>query len=345
MSSRIEVAIGPVFNEFNGVSRHILAIQKYSSNNIHVIAPKPFRMILNNRVIGWNYYMKILSKFGLGRYDIIHSHADPWFTRLCASEKIKDINWVHTYHTMYFEEDNPGGLQHSQVKTNEMLINVANHADIKICISKWFHDYLLDKFSIDTTIIPNGADLYACEKAVGARFTRKYGLSDFIIFIGNIQHVKNPVAFIKLAKMTPKMKFVMVGQGLTKEKIFQTLGIEISSNLYAFGELGHKDTLDALAASKVFLMTSKSEGIPTVLIEAMALAKPVVVPNITGCKEVVGDARSGYIYASDNYSEMIDCCNNALSNELIGKVAQKRAYQKFDWKVITPLIDKLYSSG
>lgn len=58
-----------------------------------------------------------------------------------------------------------------------------------------------------------------------------------------------------------------------------------------------KQPLPWLAAMDVFALTSPSEGLPRVILEAMLLAKPVVASNVTGSKEVVVHDKTGYLYA------------------------------------------------
>lgn len=340
----LKVAIGSVFDEFGGVSQHILGIKKFSSHKIRLVPSKFVRTALSKSGRGRWLYQKFIDKIKLSNYDVVHSHVDPWFTNLCLSSRTSICKWVHTYHSFYFEEDNPEGLKTWQKEINRALIEVASKADIRISISKWLHDYLSETYSIQTEIIPNGVHWDSCEKANPDRFVKKHALSDFVLFVGNIQPVKNPRLFVELAIRMPKLKFVMIGRNLDVIHLINDYGVSIPKNLILMNEMRHEDVLDAISACKVFVMTSKREGIPTALLEAMGMGKPVVVPAHSGCKEVVHNKNYGFLYEPDSLDDLVEQTRQALISTHIGTRARKRVSQNYDWKILTKRIDLLYES-
>ncbi len=342
--SKLKVAIGPVFDEYGGVSQHIFGIKKYSTHRVSEIPSKFNRKLLSKSGRIKAFYKRIMNITQLRYYDIIHSHVDPWFTTLCYQSRNENCKWVHTFHTFYFEEDYPEGLKIWQKEINKTMIDIASKADVKICISNWFQNYLYKNYSIETKVIPNGVDLAECDKASAGRFIKKYNLSDFILYIGNLQSVKNPKLFVELAQHMPKTKFVMIGRNLGKILIEKEYKVNIPKNLYLLGEFKREDVLDAISACKAFVMTSKHEGIPTVLLEAMALRKPVVVPNHSGCKEVVCNSDYGFLYEPDNLDDLIDKTMNAMDSKDVGGKARGRILKEYSWKIIARKIDSIYES-
>jgi glycosyltransferase involved in cell wall biosynthesis len=342
--NQLKIAIGPVFDEYGGVSQHIFGIKKYSTHGIFEIPSKFNRKLLSKSGRVMKLYKKIMNNTQLSQYDIIHSHVDPWFTNLCHLSRTKNCKWIHTYHTFYFKEDYSNGLKIWQEKINRGLIEIASQADIKICISNWLHDYLYKNYSIQTEVIPNGVDLDECEKANPDRFIKKYNLSDFILYIGNLQSVKNPKLFVELAKQMPKIKFVMIGRNLDAAHLDREYKVLIPENLILLNEIMHEDAMDAISACKVFVMTSKREGIPTVLLEAMAMSKHVVVPNHSGCKEVVCSSDYGFLYKPNSLDDLIDKTMNAMDSKNIGDKARKRILKEYNWKIIAKKIDSVYES-
>lgn len=340
----MKIAIGPVFDEFGGVSQHIFGIKKFSAHKVVEVPSRFIRTVLGKSGRGIWLYKKIMNKVGLSGHDIVHSHVDPWFINLCLLSRTKTCKWVHTYHTLYFEEDYTDGLKPWMEKINRTLIEVASKADVRISISKWLHDYLLDRYSIQTEIIPNGVDLDVCDKANPDRFVKKYGLRDFVLFIGNIQSVKNPRLFVELAVQMPEIKFVMIGRNLDAFHIMKEYRVLIPKNLILMNEMRHKDVLDAISASKAFIMTSKREGIPTALLEAMGMGKPVVVPSISGCKEVVHSNEYGFLYEPGSLDDLFEKTSQALISKHIGKKARERVSRNYDWKILVKRIDSIYES-
>jgi len=340
----MKIAIGPVFDEFGGMSRHILGIKKFSSHKVVEVPSKFVRIALGKGGRRIWLYEKFMNKIGLGHYDIVHSHVDPWFTNLCLSSKRSGCKWIHTYHTLYFEEDYPGGLHPWYKEINKTLIDVAPKADVKISISKWLHDYLSESYEIQTEIIPNGFDLEKCDNANPNRFLKKCALSDFVFFGGYIDPVKNPQLFARLAMQIPEVNFIMIGRILSTIRFIKEYGATLPKNLFLMNEMKHEDTLDAISACKAFVMTSKHEGIPTTLLEAMGMSKPVVVPSHSGCKEVVHSSKYGFLYEPGSLDDLVEQTRQALVSKHAGKRARERVSRKYDWKILAKRIDSIYES-
>ncbi len=348
----MKVASGLVYDNFGGVSQHILNLQKYSSHQIHVFPPASIRFFLKkspfrnvNQAVMRNY-LRFLNKVGLSNYDIVHSHPDPFFIDLCAKSRSQTCRWVHTYHTLFFPEDyTPSVLSEQQQRANQRLLTVASQADLKICASNWLQGYLQEKYNITTTVIPNGVDVAACSKARPDAFIEKYGFSNFVLFVGYLDQIKDPDMFIKLADNLPETCFLMVGRGFTQVNLQNLHQAALPKNLFLLNELSHSDLFNAMSACKAFVMTSKREGCPTVLLEAMALGKPVVVPNHSGCKDVVHSEKYGFLYHPCSLDDLTEKTKQALdAADGVGKNAQGRIAELYDWKILAKKIDACYDS-
>jgi len=340
----VKIAVGSVFEEYGGVSAHIFNIQRFSSHTIEVVPSSFTRNIIYARRSIKPYYKRFLEKKHLVGFDVVHSHTDPWFEKLCYSSRSNDCKWVHTYHTLFFDEDYRDGLNEWQMDINRSLLEVASKADLKISVSKWMQKYLFENYSIETVVVENGIDLEACNKAKGDRFTKKYGLSDFVLFVGGIREVKNPLLFIKLAEEMPDMKFVMIGEKLDESNIIEKYGVSLPKNLVLLGTLKHVEVLDAMAACRIYVVTSKREATPITLLEAMAMKKNVVVPLHTGCVEVVPSDGYGFLYNLDSFEELVARTKDALSAERINVKARERIKEKYDWRKLAKKLDSLYES-
>jgi glycosyltransferase involved in cell wall biosynthesis len=111
-----------------------------------------------------------------------------------------------------------------------------------------------------------------------------------------------------------------------------------------FGEMKHKEVLDAISACQVFVMTSKREGLPTALLEAMTLQKSVVVPEHSGCKEVVNNEQLGFLYKPNSLEALLEQTKRALLYPNKGEKARCRILQTYDWKIVAKQLDRLYDS-
>lgn len=352
---QLKVAIGPVFDKFGGVSQHILKIKKFSLHNLTMIPSKITRELLllqkkiNMRILGREMgyvlpYQKMMEIKKIRNFDVVHSHTNPWFTKLALSSKSDTCKWIHTYHTLYFAEDWDNQLSKWQKEGNKVLTTVASKADVTISVSQWLHDYLYEEYMINTEIVPNGADIEQCSTADPERFFRKYKQKDFVLYVGNIAPIKNPKLFVEMATKMPEITFLMIGRGIDPSSIMKKYRVQIPKNLITVPEITHSELLDALSACRAFVMTSRREGLPTVLLEAMALGKPVVVPAHSGCKEVVCSEKYGYIYQPNDLVELIDKTKRALDDSNTGKRARERVIKEYSWAKVIKKIDKIYES-
>jgi glycosyltransferase involved in cell wall biosynthesis len=343
---KMKVAVGTL-EMFGGVRQHILGIKKYSSQKISTVPSERLIAFLEKTKKHGSYsvWKRWLEYTKLSHYDVVHSHVDPWFSRLCLSSQSETCKWVHTYHTLYFEEDYISGvLQPWQKEINKSLLEDASKADLRISVSKWLKEYLEYKYSIQTTLVHGGVDIDFCDKANPDRFSKKFGVRDFILFVGYLDSIKNPYLFVELAHRMPEVKFVMIGRDIDATHIKDMYRVNLPKNLVMMGEMRHMDVLDAMSACKVFVMTSKREGCPTALLEAMGLEKTVVVPAHSGCKDIVQSEDYGFLYEPGSADDMVEKTKQAIESKSVGEKARERVLQNYDWKVVAKAIDSIYES-
>jgi len=346
---KLKVAIGSVFTEFDGPSQHIFAIKKFSNHKVQEVPSRLMRRVLLNYKTGerWergvNLFRNLYPRSNLIKLnDVLHSHNDPWFIKLCSDMKSLNKKWIHTYHSMYFDQDYPDGCQDWQKEVNRSLINEASKADIRICISHWLHDILLEKYNIDTQVIPNAYDAGACAIANPDNFIKRFQIKDYALFVGHYGHVKNPSLFIKLASTMPDTQFVMIGLWAEDVIVRKRHPGPIPPNIHFLGHMSHSHVLDAIAASKMLVMTSKREGIPTVLLEAMGMAKNVVAPNHSGCKEVIQSNKYGFLFDLDSFEDLFECTQKALVSSNTGIKAREMVKQIYSWETVIKQLDSVY---
>lgn len=348
----MKVGIGPVFIKSQGMPQHILGIKKYSSHNVSLIPSNLYRTLLikppwkiDARIDLYKKFLaKSLEKDRLTHFDVLHSHNDPWLIDLCKKMRSPKRKWVHTYHSLFLEEDYPDHFEQWRKEDTRFLLEVASKADTKISVSKWLHDYLEEKYSVHTEVVFNGVDLDNCDAANPDKFAKKYGFKDFVLYVGYLDPIKNPYMFVELASRMPEVKFVMFGRDLDAAHLMSKKGMFIPRNLVFKGEVKHQDLLDAISSCKVLVMTSKREGCPTVLLEAMALGKPVVVPSHSGCKEIVSNKDYGFLYEPSSLDDLIEQTRRALESKNVGEKARERIQQNYDWKVLSKKIDLIYEN-
>lgn len=101
-----------------------------------------------------------------------------------------------------------------------------------------------------------------------------------------------------------------------------------------------------LAAADVLLLPSETESFGLVALEAMASGVPVVASDVGGLPEVVEHGVSGFLAPVGDVDAMAAYCLTLLSDcgeeKKFGEAARKRASQKFDYRSIIPLYERIY---
>jgi glycosyltransferase involved in cell wall biosynthesis len=342
MSPHESIAVGFAWRAANvgGVWRHFEGLEKYSSLPI-ALYPSPYAGEMLPPGPERDVFRREFDQAMLQWHALFHSHVDPRFIRLSRLAQQMGKPWVHTYHALYFAEDWEGQLNPRQEEINDCLVNEARHADVCLAINSWLVEWLDENHGIKSALLPNGVDVEDCDKALAGRFIETYGISDFVLFVGGMARVKNPLAFVKVAKMLPNRLFVMVGSNLTRGEIEEAFAIDVPDNLRALGPLPHNLTLDAIAACSSLVMTSHREGVPTVLLEAMAMKKPCVVPDAPWFSDVVQNDSQGLKYRPGHLDELAEMIEIALdSGPFTG--AREQVEKKFAWPVVAAELDTLY---
>ena len=123
---------------------------------------------------------------------------------------------------------------------------------------------------------------------------------------------KHPEAIIDVAERVvssiPNARFVIVGDGPLQPFMLSLIEERnLSGNFTMLGS--RKDVPEILPAFDVFLLTSRSEGLPRAMLEALAVQIPVVATDVGGIAELVNNLKNGFLCS---YGD-IDCLANGIT--------------------------------
>ena len=346
LSSRSpDVLVGANFVPYGGTRHHMHSIVARSALDavlipddeiLQELAPQGFQREFQEEFFG----------YGPKNVKAVHSHVFPWFIQWCHHQQRQNgTRWVHTHHNWYYPEFAVGQLEPWQEEFNEGFLFALNHADVCLSVSRWQQAFLRETHGLQTRYLPNGVDTRLCDQARPSEFRRKTGLDSFVLYVGRNDPVKNPADFVRLATRLPQHQFVMIGQELSPDTLHADWGTPVPNNLLVLGGATHAQTQDAIAACSALVITSRREGLPTLVLEGMTHAKPVVVPDEDGCLEAIGHGDFGFIYPQHDIDRLASVTLEALSDRDRGIRARQRVLEEYAWPVVMSKLDRIYTGA
>ena len=105
---------------------------------------------------------------------------------------------------------------------------------------------------------------------------------------------------------TRKLKLLIIGDGPERQSL-QILSQSLGSDTVFFGDIQHKEVINLLRKSRIFVLNSSYEGLPHALIEARACGLVTVARDGTGSAEVITDGIDGFLVREDrSFSQTLD---------------------------------------
>ena len=110
----------------------------------------------------------------------------------------------------------------------------------------------------------------------------------------------------------------------------------MQDKIHLLGAQPHNKIPDFLSASDILVLPSYNEGLPNVVLEAMACSRPVVATKVGGIPEVVKDGETGFLVNKEDVNSLIKAIDKLLSNEKLciemGLSGRKIIEEKFTWE-------------
>jgi glycosyltransferase involved in cell wall biosynthesis len=168
-------------------------------------------------------------------------------------------------------------------------------------------------------VIYNGLDhgLFRPLSAQDCRSKLKLGESrQRLLYIGNLKREKGCVelmeSFLRLSVGRPDLDLVYIGAGKEESTISElATAAGVDSRVHLRGVVDHQQLPEWINACDLVVLPSYSEGVPNVLLEAMACGTPVVATSVGGIPEVVPE-HAGILIAPQDVDGLTAALSTAL---------------------------------
>ena len=261
---------------------------------------------LKDAVTTWKLFRLLMRE----RPDIVHTHTAKagtvgrvagffyrWLTPGVLVGRPRACKFVHTYHGHVFHSYYGRLRTQTFLAIEKVLARLVT--DRIVVVSEQQKAEINETFGVGTAdqirVIRLGLDLdvfsqYANRRAL---FRKELGIADDVTLVGivgRLTEIKNHEMFLEsVARVSlENVRFVIIGDGglrASLEEQARSLGLE-QRVIFAGGR---KDPENFYPALDIVALTSRNEGTPLTLIEAMANARPVIATLVGGVVDLLGD--------------------------------------------------------
>ena len=338
-----EVAI---YNELSNHFKHIyfftygtnedLKFKNYLADNISIIPKK----IISNQFI-YSFLMPIIHRKILKRVNFVKTNQMLGSWSAVFSKIInKNILIVRTGYVLSL------GFIDNKSRLKKIIMGIIEkiaygQANGIITSSKEGFNYINKKYKTTGIhcIIPNFVDT---KLFMPLNLPKKKGS---ICFIGRLNEQKNLFSLIEAFQDIP-YSLTIIGSGEQKEAL-EKFAAEKNCNILFLGNLPNYKLPKILNQSEIFILPSLWEGMPKVLLEAMACGLPVIATNVKGNNEIVIDGKNG-ILCNVEPKSIKNAIINLMENEdlkyRLGRNARRTILENYSLKYLVKKELKLIRS-
>lgn len=243
----------------------------------------------DNTLMG--FFWALRAALDATEYDIVHAHTPHvGFLFLVASifsRKKFTRATVYTVHSSF--------ANYTKVRTKLLLVPVFAFFRKVVCCSQasfesipFFYRWLAGE---RLHIVRNGVDIERIDRIVGQN--RKY-LHDgrfHVATIGRVIQVKNPMAALSAFQESASndSRLLIIGEGILRDQLLSKVeGSFLEKQVELTGLIPRVEVYRLLAKIDLLVSTSRVEGLPIGVLEAMACRCPVLLSDIPSHREIAG---------------------------------------------------------
>jgi glycosyltransferase involved in cell wall biosynthesis len=224
-----------------------------------------------------------------------------------------------------------------------------------VCVSRDVADFSTTRGGLPSgkiRVIPNGVDFERYANAMPADLTQ-FGVppgSRVLLFVGRLDPQKGPLQLLEVAAELfadhSDLQLVMVGDGpLAAELRAWTKERNLDSRVHFVGR--QADIGGLMRAANVFVLPSQWEGLPNVVLEAMAAGTPVVAMAVEGIHDLIADGKSGLVVPLSGEPRLAEAIRGALRSpdqaRAMAVEAQRIVHERFTWPLVAAEYERLYA--
>jgi len=172
-----------------------------------------------------------------------------------------------------------------------------------------------------------------------------------ILFIGRLiprkgfQRVVQALPRVRELSRTP-FEIEVVGTGASRMELDGiAVKLGVSDLIRYVGTVPYGTLEKSYQYADIFILTSLSEGMPSVILEAMGCGLPIIASDVGGNNELVHEGENGYLIQGDDVEKLAQDMARLIDDADLRRRMGKRSRElslKYDWKQIMATYNELY---
>lgn len=244
------------------------------------------------------YYALLLQRRGVEHIHVHHGYFAAWMALVAA--RLLGISFSMTLHGSDL-------LLHPHYLETKL-----KHCKFCVTISEFNRRYILERYpECDPSKIVVRRLGVSAWRGTG-RAPRMVAAESRVVMlaVGRLHAVKNHSFLLHACRALKDrgIGFVcrIAGEGEQRPALERLIhDLDLQADVLLLGHLPRTDLQAYYENSTLVVLTSRSEGVPLALMEAMALGKIVLAPTITGIPELVVDGKTGFLYRAGSLDDFV----------------------------------------
>lgn len=170
-------------------------------------------------------------------------------------------------------------------------------------------------------------------------------------FFGRLSSEKAPDAFVEIARKLAAesdLFFVMTGDGPERKRVLELIRKHrLAGRIYAPGFV--EDALPLMRAADIVVLPSRIDGMPLAVLEAQALAKPVVASRVGSLPAMIEDGETGFLCPIGNTDafcrRILELARGRALRERMGRAGRRRAIERYGAERMIAHYDEVLRNG
>lgn len=326
-----------VVNDLNEMLRRGMPVRlltlkkesKFSLSGDCLIENKDWRVIDFGSLFNIISWLKVINYLREEKPDVVFTHL--WFANTIgrAACKLAGIKNVVSFEQNVYDA-------YDAIKTKKMYL-------VDRLLQKWCRKVVAVSSAVKNSLIKHGikeknivvihnsVDIAKYNKEPNLALKEKLGITqDAFVFltIGRLIPQKGIDVLLKaLAQLRDNLVLLIVGRG-AEERALKQLAADLNIERKTIFLGVRNDIPDILSICDIFVLASRYEGLPVVVVEAMASAKPVIITDFEASRDIIVSGENGLVVERENIESLAKAMAALMSDRDWRDKLSQNAYKK-----------------